>query len=718
MASPAQASSVIRFGVFELDPSAGELRKSGTFIRLHPQPLRVLVMLAQHPGQIVTREEIRSCLWGGDTFVDFERSINFCVNQIRGALGDDAEEPRFVETLPRRGYRFIAPVELPSIAAAGPRLIPIPEVPRVTEVAGPAVLRSGRRRLAIPALLVVAACTAGLLAGLALYRWLAPPAPRVIRMTRITHSGRVEPWGRLVSDGARIYFLEQNGDHWDLAQTSASGAESQLVTAPFRNTRILDVSPDRTEFLVASFVQQGSEMPLWLWPVQGGAPRRLGDVVARDAAWCPGGQRIVYSRGADLYLVDKDGSNDRKFVRTGGFSGHFAWSPNGRVLRFTVWNRDHRSGSIWEVGADGKGLHRLLEGWNNPPDECCGTWTSDGKYFLFQSGRAEKANIWAVREKSSVFARNRQPVQLTVGPGGFLAPLTDQSEGRAFVLASNPQWGFARFDLKSREFLPILEDVQGAEVSYSKDGEWIAYITFPDRTLWRSRADGSQRIQLTSHPLLASHPDWSPDGKQIVFDGWTQAQPWRLYVASSEGGRPRELLAGKGQQARPIWSPDGKSIAYEIYERSPAGGGATTIHVFRPASQQDVKLPGPEGLLSPAWSPDGNYLAAVGEQQHELMLFNFAAQKWTKLMQGALLTAPTWRNDTKSLFVQDLLEPGQPIYRVRLSDGARERLVDFGPLLRSGVQRCSFVGLSPLGDPIASVVRSSNDIEALDLDLP
>ena len=119
MAPPPGTPSVIRFGAFELDAANGELRKAGVSLKIHPQPLQVLHLLAQHAGQVVTREEIQRCLWGENTFVDFERGINFCVNQIRGTLGDDAEKPRYVETLPRRGYRFIAPVKI-GVALAPP----------------------------------------------------------------------------------------------------------------------------------------------------------------------------------------------------------------------------------------------------------------------------------------------------------------------------------------------------------------------------------------------------------------------------------------------------------------------------------------------------------------------------------------------------------------------------------------------------------------------
>jgi DNA-binding winged helix-turn-helix (wHTH) protein len=111
MASLGTPPSLIRFGPFALDPANRELRKRGHLIRLRPQPLAVLLLLAERPGQIVSREEIHQHIWGNDTFVDFDHGINFSINQIRGALGDNADEPRYVETISRRGYRFIAQIE-------------------------------------------------------------------------------------------------------------------------------------------------------------------------------------------------------------------------------------------------------------------------------------------------------------------------------------------------------------------------------------------------------------------------------------------------------------------------------------------------------------------------------------------------------------------------------------------------------------------------------
>src|SRR5689334_9940201 len=105
---------MLRFGTFELDEEAGQLRRDGVPVRLPPQPFRLLALLASRPGELVSRDEIRQQLWGQDTYVDFDQGVNFCIKQVRSVLKDDADRPLYVETVPRRGYRFIAPVDRPS----------------------------------------------------------------------------------------------------------------------------------------------------------------------------------------------------------------------------------------------------------------------------------------------------------------------------------------------------------------------------------------------------------------------------------------------------------------------------------------------------------------------------------------------------------------------------------------------------------------------------
>ena len=339
--------------------------------------------------------------------------------------------------------------------------------------------------------MLVAAVTFVLTALLSFWWFSPPPVPRVLRSVEITRSGRVEGGARIVVDGGRLLYLEREGHRWNLVQTSVSGGEAEPVPAPFentRNTRILDLSPDRSEFLVGSFVSLATEMPLWIMPVAGGSPRRVGEITVADAMWYPGGQRILYAKGSDLWVAERDGSQARKFVSTGGSPWSFAWSPDHRVLRFTLTDLGKDSQSLWEVAADGTHLHPVLPGWSNP---CCGGWTPDGRYFLFSAKRGGSSNVWAIREAPSLFRQRPEPVQLTTGPTELSVGVLDGEGKRLFVFGKQPQVEIVQYNAKSRQFLPYLPGTKAWSLSFSRDGQWVAYDAAG--ALWRSRADGTAR---------------------------------------------------------------------------------------------------------------------------------------------------------------------------------------------------------------------------------
>ena len=198
--STAAPTSRLLFGAFELDLATSELRRSGSVVRLPPQPLKVLALLAGRPGELVTREELRAHLWGEETFVDFDRGLNFCVNQVRAALGDDADAPRFVETLPRRGYRFIAPVAgLPTPATSPAAVVPSPA--EASAGPPPSVPRRPRRAWAV----TMAAVTIGLALAAAYLRRppsgsVAPAARRMLVVLPFTNLTG-DPEQEFLSDG-------------------------------------------------------------------------------------------------------------------------------------------------------------------------------------------------------------------------------------------------------------------------------------------------------------------------------------------------------------------------------------------------------------------------------------------------------------------------------------------------------------------------------------
>jgi DNA-binding winged helix-turn-helix (wHTH) protein len=283
MAESAAKSNIIQFGLFELDLQARELRKSGIRIKLQEQPFQILSMLLERPGEIVSREELQKRLWPGDTFVDFDLSLNSAVKKLRQALNDDSENPRFIETLYRRGYRFIGPisgvarleaVQPPSAAPAQPT--PIQPI-SAEKVSGPSRTIAHHRRV----LLFFGTL---LLLGLAALIWFGRfQPPRVLGYTQITHDGRFK--GGIVTDGERLYFSEMDGNHFVVAQVSSGGGETAILPTPFANVFVGDISPDGSSLLVANFKGTGSAAALWTLPLPAGTPRRMGDLAPTSAAW-------------------------------------------------------------------------------------------------------------------------------------------------------------------------------------------------------------------------------------------------------------------------------------------------------------------------------------------------------------------------------------------------------------------------------------------------
>src|SRR5256886_2293605 len=205
------------------------------------------------------------------------------------------------------------------------------------------------------------------------------PRPSVQRMTRITNAGGIDEWGGIVSDGTRIFFLEHDGGHWNLMQTSVEGGNAEKMPAPFENTRLFALSPDHSQFLIGRFTRRDDEMPLWLWPVQGGEPRRIGEAVGHDPAWSPDGSQIIYVRGRSLYTIRPDGTQLRELAH-GPRLPHFpAWSPDGETIRFNMDKREDGTQAVWEMAADGSGLHPILASGRQPASQSAGEWTAEDR---------------------------------------------------------------------------------------------------------------------------------------------------------------------------------------------------------------------------------------------------------------------------------------------------------------------------------------------------
>jgi Tol biopolymer transport system component len=296
----------------------------------------------------------------------------------------------------------------------------------------------------------------------------------------------------------------------------------------------------------------------------------VGDLAGGDAAWSPDGQQLIYTGERELDIASNNGSAARKLVAVPGPPYFPRWSPDGKTIRFTigdVLSLHPLSGStLWEVSSDGNHLHALLPSWHDP--QCCGNWTPEGKYFVFQATSKGIETIWAIREKTGLLERaTHEPVQLTNGPINTYAPVPSPDGKRLFVGGHQPRSEIVRYDSKSKALLPFLQGASAEGLDFSRDGKWVTYVSYPEGAVWRSTVEGEQRVQLTSPPMHAGQPRWSPDGKRIAFRGQHPERPWRIFMVSADGGAPEQLTTGEDSTSfDPTWAPDGKSLALSGFQ--------------------------------------------------------------------------------------------------------------------------------------------------------
>jgi eukaryotic-like serine/threonine-protein kinase len=568
---------------------------------------------------------------------------------------------------------------------------------------GPALQRRWLRSFSV--LLIVPAV-------LLAYYWVRPlPVPKVSNYVQLTHDG--QPKALVGTDGSRLYLgfartITFNAP-FGITQMSISGGEPVQIPAASNAILPLNISQDGAELLVKD--NRGTDFigQLWRLPILGGSPQRLGALVGQDAAWSPDGGTLVYANGSELLLAKNDGTESRKLVSVPGQAFYPAWSPAGSKLRFTAIDYKTGGSSLWEVSAQGTNLHPLLPGWHNPPDECCGKWTADGKYFIFQS----QGRIFALSEKGTFLRLSTsKPIQLTSSPLGLFTPLPSKDGKKLFVVGRTYRGELERREPKSGRFMPFLSGISAEDLAFSKDGQWMAYISYPEGILWRSKPDGREKVQLSYPPLFAGMPRWSPDGKQIAFGDYSVGKPARIYLVSAEGGSPQQLLPEHPEPQRdPNWSPGGDKIVFN----GARADNDSAIRVLDLTTHQLSTLPGSRGLYGARWSPDGRYIVAMPSDQLSLVLFDFQTQKWSQIAQvraGFL----NWSRDGQYVyFLRWLVNPA--VLRIRISDREVEQVSDLTNLPTTG-NLGPWLGLDPDDSPLLLKDTGTQDVYALDWEEP
>jgi serine/threonine protein kinase/Tol biopolymer transport system component len=549
----------------------------------------------------------------------------------------------------------------------------------------------------------------------------APP-PRITGFTQLTHDGwQKNSFGQttptVLTDGPRLFFQENVHGRFVVGQVSASGGDTSEISTPFPNTALDNISPDKSELAVASFTGSEVDQSLYTIPTLGGSPRRLTDLKGQDALWMPQGDLLI-AHGPGLTLVSPTGSS-RSFWDSGdttGGSGVFwlRWSPDHKSIRFTL--TAFRTLLLAEINPDGSNFHKLpVRGSVAQDDLSNGNWSPDGRLFFFQAQHNwGHTDIWALREKSDFFHKiPREPLQLTSGPLNYYAPQPSLDGKKLYVIGEQLRSELTQFDSKSRQFFPFLNGISANNIEFSRDGQWVTYISFPEGNLWRSRTDGTEKLQLTTSPLFVTWVSWSPDGRQLAFSATEPGQRVLIYLVPSDGGIPRPLSFGKLNLISPNWTPDGNSLI--LSETS--NPGVSYFRSLNLKSMTTTDIPAAITTVRPSLSPDGQYIAATDVAGGQLLLFSFSNEKWTVLAKTSV-GHYEWSADSKFVYFDNGFDANPAIFRIRLQDQKIEKLVDLKDFRRVVLPWSTWFGLTPDGSVILMRDTGSQEVYALDLDVP
>jgi len=669
----------VRFGNFEVDLRAGELRKSGLKIKLQGQPLAVLALLLERPGQVVTREELQQKLWAGEAFVDFEHGLNKAIGKVRDALADNANNPRFIETLPRRGYRFIAPV---NAGAAG--LVPPPDAdplsPESVAVPRPRLWS----RLAFPVLsLAMAAALVLLWARERFGRPAAEPSPSDARVVRLTDLPGLEESPSISPDGRSVAFTAGvGGKRQVFVQLIAGGAPLQ-ITRDAADHEYPRWSPDSSSIFYFSPGVSGAQGNISEISALGGVPRRVVDsvgsadvsptdgrltffraakeriqlvattvdgskvdVVAEFAPvsyylhprWSPDGRWIAFQRGDsvrfDIFVTQSTGGQPRQLTHDNNMMSGFAWLPDSTGIVYS----SSRDGTMpylpilgmWAVRLRDGSVRRVISGetsYMNPDISKSGA--------IVVSRMRLHADIWKFPVDGRPAENVRRGIRVTRQTGHVLTPTASPDDREvAFLSDSGGHANLWVVNTETGELHQVTYErdpnvAVGAPL-WSPNGHTIAFVCSRGNKglafgVWLVDSDGSN-LRNVANP--GQGPAWSRDGRWVYYSTWSgpAATDVALKKVPADGG---PAVTVRSERLRNVIGLNGSTLYYGV-DRTPVGGkpeveihaatpedGPFRVLAHIPASRVPIWQ-----IVYPALSPDGKWMA-------QALTDGFTTNLWT-----------------------------------------------------------------------------------------
>jgi Tol biopolymer transport system component/DNA-binding winged helix-turn-helix (wHTH) protein len=584
----------IAFDRFEVDLRSGELRKNGRRLRLQAQPFQLLVLLLERPGEVVTREDICRQLWQADTFVDFDHSLGTAINKIREALGDSADNPKYIETHPKRGYRFIGRISLEP-----PAVMAVPDTQEPVLVPAPKGWTGRKWHLGLVVIVVVGAAAV-------VFVWLSrKPNPfQPMTIAPFTSYAGLETAPSFSPDGSRVAFS------WDNGTSNRSGRPGyDLYVKAIGSETVLRLTNHPSDWISSTWSPDGTQIAfhrlaindngIYVVPALGGPERKLVAThipydLAAPLSWSPDGKSIAYSDtengGPDnrSFLLNVETLESRELPHDPScrHDGNLTFSHSGQELAMIcVHNTTSYEYLVTDLQGKSKRSLITLHAFLTAP-----LWTGEDKSLIFAEATAKGDEFDEVR------VRDGEVHRLSVIAGNWPA-ISRDGRKLAFSVSDN-HVNIWRKDLQHPEAPPVQVYISTRlqnNGQYSPDGNHVAFGSARSGTwsVWLADTDGSNLVQI-SHEGLAGYPRWSPDSQKIAFEMKEPSGHFAVYTVDLSDRVPHKLKTNVREANRPFWSHDGKWIYFRGFEgvgrqlyRCPSDGGHATLL----AASQDLRTP-------------------------------------------------------------------------------------------------------------------------------
>jgi len=642
--SPPQ--SVVHFGLFELDLKAGQLSRNGAKLPLPQQPLQLLALLLERPGEIVTRDELRQRLWASDVFVDFDHGLNKSIQKLRDALGDSATSPRYIQTIPRVGYRFIAPVRNGTRPLEVEPELEMPRQSPALPVPPPAAPRTGRKWL-----LAAAACAVIAGAGTAVH-FFFHEHPAVLQYTQLTDFTDSASSPALSPDGHILAFIRTDSPFMSAdpiyAKVLPNGEAIRLTNDPQVKSN-LSFSPDGSQ--IAYTVIKPPAFATYTVPVLGGEPHLLLDNAA-GLTWLDPHQYLFSRTHAGLHLGLATQSVTGENYRDLYFPAH-----DRGMVHYSYASPDRNSALIVEMDAQGAwtacGLVSLQDRRQRrsvgPEGECTAAgWSPDGSWMYFVAWVEGQSHIWRQRFP------NGQPEQVTFGPTSEQGLAVDP-DGRSVITSVGVyQSAIWIHDDRGERSLSSEGAVDNnySPPSFAADGKTLYYLLWHQQAgsgpeLWRMAVDSGKSEAALPGISMVDY-DVSPDGRQVVYTTAVRNRKSQLWLAPIDKSSPPKPIGVSGETT-PHFGPRGKILfqfaegnANYLEQMNEDGAGRSKVVPYPIIEIQSVS-PGKKWLTAVLPYPDGKNLSPM------VMAVPLDGGPPRRLCEGYCLT--TWSPNGKFLFI-------------------------------------------------------------------